>query len=108
MQTLRVDLILAVIMAAVFLIALRGRKIGWGEGFPGSRSLATFFEFVYYLFCVGMLIAILHIADVRPWSERMTVIGWPILIAVSVWLIGSYLPTRLVWRTHWSLFQSAA
>ncbi len=99
MQTLRADLILAVVAGAVFLIALRGRKIGWGKGFPGSGSLATFFEFVYYLFCVGMLIAALHIADVRPWAERMTVIGWPILIAVSVWLIGWYLPTRRGWRT---------
>ena len=101
MQTLRVDLILAVVVGAVFLIALRGRKIGWGKGSPGAGSLATFFEFVYYLLCVGMLIAALHIADVRPWADRMTVIGWPILIAVSVWLIGWYLPTRRGWRTDW-------
>jgi hypothetical protein len=44
-------------------------------------------EFVYHLLCVAMLIAALHIADVRPWAERMAVIGWPILIAVSVWFI---------------------
>jgi hypothetical protein len=54
-------------------------------------------EFVYYL-VVGTLIAALHLADVRPWSERMVVIGWPILIAVSVWFIGSHLPTRRGWR----------
>jgi hypothetical protein len=55
-------------------------------------------EFVYYLVLVGTLIAALHLADVRPWSERMVVIGWPILIAVSVWFIGSPLPTRRGWR----------
>ena len=55
-------------------------------------------EFVYYLVCIGMLIAALHLADVRPWAERMTVIGWPILIAVSVWFVGSYLPTRRGWQ----------
>jgi hypothetical protein len=43
MQTLLVDLILAAAVGAVFLIALRGRKIGWGKGFPGS-SLANFFN----------------------------------------------------------------
>lgn len=32
MQTLRVDLILAAVAAVVFLIALRGAKIGWGKG----------------------------------------------------------------------------
>jgi hypothetical protein len=32
MQTLRVDLILAAVVAVVFLIALRGAKIGWGKG----------------------------------------------------------------------------
>jgi hypothetical protein len=45
-------------------------------------------EFVYYLFWIGMLIAGLHLADVRPWAERVALIGWPILIGVSVWLIG--------------------
>ena len=50
-------------------------------------------EFVYYLFWIGMLIAGLHLADVRPWAERMALIGWPILIAVSVWFLGSYLAT---------------
>jgi hypothetical protein len=55
-------------------------------------------EFVYYLVLVGTLIAALHLADVRPWSERMVVIGWPILIVVSVWFIGSPLPTRRGWR----------
>jgi hypothetical protein len=54
----------------------------------------TTVEFVYYLVCVGMLIAALHLADLRPWADRVTVIGWPISIAVSVWLIGWYLPTR--------------
>jgi hypothetical protein len=32
MDTLRVDLILAAAVGAVFLIALRGRKMGWGKG----------------------------------------------------------------------------
>jgi hypothetical protein len=43
MQTLLVDLILAAAVGAVFLIALRGRKIGWGKSSPGS-SLANFFN----------------------------------------------------------------
>jgi hypothetical protein len=43
MQTLFVDLILAAVMVAVFLIALRGRKIGFGKGSLGS-SLANFFN----------------------------------------------------------------
>jgi hypothetical protein len=59
-------------------------------------------EFVYHLLCIGMLIAALHIADVRPWAERMAVISWPILIAVSVWFIGWYLPTRCGRRHDWS------
>jgi hypothetical protein len=41
MQTLLVDLILAAAVGAVFLIALRGRKIGWENGSLGS--LAEFF-----------------------------------------------------------------
>jgi hypothetical protein len=53
----------------------------------------TTVEFVYYLVCVGLLIAGLHLADVRPWTEWTLLFGWPILIAVSVWLIGGYLPT---------------
>jgi hypothetical protein len=44
MHTLLVDLILAAAVGAVFLIALRGRKIGWGKGSPGSGSLAKFFN----------------------------------------------------------------
>jgi hypothetical protein len=44
MQTLRVDLILAAAVGAVFLIALRGRKIGWENG-----SLVSLAEF-FYLF----------------------------------------------------------
>jgi hypothetical protein len=43
MQTLLVDLILAAAVGAVFLVALRGRKIGWGKSSPGS-SLANFFN----------------------------------------------------------------
>ena len=43
MQTLLVDLILAAVVGAVFLIALRGRKIGWGKGSMGG-SLAEFFD----------------------------------------------------------------
>jgi hypothetical protein len=54
-------------------------------------------EFVYYLFWVGVLIGALHLADVRPWAEWMAMIAWPILIGVSVWFIGSYLPTRRRW-----------
>jgi hypothetical protein len=42
MQTLLVDLILAAAVGAVFLIALRGRKIGWENGSLGS--LADFFN----------------------------------------------------------------
>jgi len=44
MQTLFVDLILAAVVVAVFLIALRRRKTGWGKGSPGSVSLAEFFN----------------------------------------------------------------
>jgi len=58
------------------------------------RPMMRTIEFVYYLFWIGVLIGALHLADVRPWAERMALIGWPILIAVSVWFIGSYLPTR--------------
>ena len=64
---------------------------------PQSWPVITTVEFVYHLFCVGMLIAALHIADVRPWAERMALIGWPILIGVSVWFIGGYLPMRRDW-----------
>jgi hypothetical protein len=49
-----------------------------------------------------MLIAGLHLADVRPWAERMALIGWPILIGVWVWFIGGYLPVRRGWRRDWS------
>jgi len=55
----------------------------------------TTVEFVYYLVCVGLLIAGLHLADVRPWTEWTLLFGWPALILVSVWFIGGYLPTRL-------------
>ena len=55
----------------------------------------TTFEFGYYLVCVGLLIAGLHLADVRPWTEWTLLFGWPGFILVSVWLIGWYLPTRL-------------
>lgn len=42
MQTLRVDLIIAAIVVVVFLIALRGAKIGWRKGsFTGSDSGKT-------------------------------------------------------------------
>jgi hypothetical protein len=44
MQTLLVDLILAAVVGAVFLIALRGRKIGFGKGSPDSEPLAKFFN----------------------------------------------------------------
>jgi hypothetical protein len=50
-------------------------------------------EFVYYLFLVGLLIAGLHHADVRPSGEWFVLVIWPILIAVSVWFFGSYLAT---------------
>ena len=42
MQTLLVDLILAAVVAAVFLIALRGRKIGWGSGSQLVIALTCF------------------------------------------------------------------
>ena len=50
METLRVDLILAAVVGAVFLIALRGRKVGWGKGSvtvfesSGMEPLARFFN----------------------------------------------------------------
>ena len=59
----------------------------------GSIMTKTTFEFGYYLVCVGLLIAGLHLADVRPWTEWTLLFGWPGFILVSVWLIGSYLPT---------------
>jgi hypothetical protein len=64
--------------------------------------MARTFEFVGYLFWVGVLIAPLHLADVRPWAERFALIIWPILIGESVWFIGSYLPRRRGWRRDWS------
>jgi hypothetical protein len=109
MQTLLVAVILAVVVGAVFLIARRGYwgypqhlpVTGMTESFTfrsvvagGAADMTKTAEFVLYLFWIGMLIGALHVADVRPWAERITVIGWPILIAVSVWLIGWYLPTR--------------
>ena len=42
-------------------------------------------EFLYYLVCVGMLIAGLRLAEVRPLTEWVLLIGWPGLILVSVW-----------------------
>jgi hypothetical protein len=42
-------------------------------------------EFVWYLFWVGVLIAALHVAEVRPWAERFALIIWPILIGESIW-----------------------
>ena len=50
-------------------------------------------EFVYYLLWVGVLIAALHLGEVRPWVEQFALVIWPILIGVSVWFFGSYLPT---------------
>jgi hypothetical protein len=35
----------------------------------------TTVEFVYYLVCVGLLIAGLHLADVRPWTEWTLLFG---------------------------------
>ena len=55
-------------------------------------------EFLYYLVCVGMLIAGLRLAE-NPWADCLLLIGWPILILVSVWFIGSYLPTLLTGRS---------
>jgi hypothetical protein len=49
-------------------------------------------EFVYYLVWVGVLIAALHLGEVRPWAEWFALII-PILIGVSVWFF-AYLPTR--------------
>jgi len=47
------------------------------------------------LFWVGVLIGALHLAEVRPWTERFALIFWPILIGESVWFFASYLPRRL-------------
>ena len=60
--------------------------------------MTTTIEFVYYLVCVGMLIGGLRLAEVHPWTEWTLLIGWPILILVSVWFIGGYLSTRRGWR----------
>jgi hypothetical protein len=38
MQTLRVDLILAAVVIVVFLIALRGGKMGWRKDSPAGSS----------------------------------------------------------------------
>ena len=35
------------------------------------RPMMRTIEFVYYLFWIGVLIGALHLADVRPWAERM-------------------------------------
>ena len=45
MQTLRVDLILAAVAGAVFLIALRGRKMGWGKGSLTSYAMGLLAKF---------------------------------------------------------------
>jgi hypothetical protein len=55
-------------------------------------------EFAYYLFWVGVLIAALHLAEVRPSAERFALIIWPILIGVSIWFFASYVPRRRGWR----------
>ena len=64
--------------------------------------MARTFEFVWYLFWVGVLIAGLRLAEVRPLTEWVLLIGWPCLILVSVWFFGSYLPRRRGWRRDWS------
>ena len=64
--------------------------------------MARTVEFVWYLFWVGVLIATLHLADVRPWAERFALIIWPILIGESVWFFVSYLPRRRGWQRDWS------
>jgi hypothetical protein len=51
-------------------------------------------EFVYYLFWVGVLIATLHLSEVRPWMEWFALAICPIAIGLSVWFFAS-LPTRL-------------
>jgi hypothetical protein len=40
-----------------------------------------------------MLIAGLHLADVRPSLDQFTLTIWPILIGVSAWFFALYLPT---------------
>jgi hypothetical protein len=50
------------------------------------------FEFVYYLFWVGVLIGALRLVEVSPWTYRFALILWPILIGESVWFFASYLP----------------
>jgi hypothetical protein len=57
-------------------------------------------QFVYYLVCVGMLIAGLRLAEVRPTTEWTLLLGWPGLMLVSVWFFGSYLPTLRGWRAR--------
>jgi hypothetical protein len=37
-------------------------------------------EFVYYLFWVGVLIGVLHLADVRPWMEWFGLVIIPIVL----------------------------
>ena len=54
--------------------------------------MASTIAFVYYLVWVGLLIAGLRLAEVRPLTEWVLLIGWPGLILVSVWFFGSYLP----------------
>jgi hypothetical protein len=59
MQTLRVDLILAAVVGAVFLIALGSGKLGWGKGSltgfgsfrmaPGTFRMERLAKF-FYLF----------------------------------------------------------
>jgi hypothetical protein len=49
-------------------------------------------EFVYYLFWVGVLIATLHLAEVRPWMEWLALIICPIVIGFSVWFFASFSP----------------
>jgi len=55
-------------------------------------------EFAYYLILVGVLVAALHAAEVRPWAQRFGLVFWPILIGESVWFFGSYLPRQRGWR----------
>ena len=52
------------------------------------------FEFVYYVFWVGVLIATLHLSDVRPWMEWFRLVIIPIVIGFSVWFFASYSPMR--------------
>jgi hypothetical protein len=73
---------------------LRAPPSDQDEIFASMCPMMKIFEFVYYLFWVGVLIgALQHLGNMR-----FALILWPILIGESVWFFASYLPRRLGWR----------